>query len=420
MQLVMIGANQRTAAVALREQLAFGVAELPQALAALRQVVDEGFIVSTCNRVEVYAVVGDDMPGARLLQGFLAGWHNLDVEELTDHLVTLQGSDVVRHLCRLAAGLDSMVLGEDQIVGQLKDALASAQKSSSLGPVLQRLLQGALTAGKAVRTQTGIARSRLSVVSVALDLARTTLGGLDARHVLIVGAGQMAELALKHLRGAPTRSICVINRTPVRATALAERYGIGSRPFEELEQALHEADVVISCTSSPEVVLRAEMVARAMAERQSPLLLLDLAVPRDIERPAAELAGVRLYDVDDMQAICAANREARAAEIERADTLIEQAVGGYMEWWASQQATPTIRALRARAEAIRAAEVQRTLARLPELSQHEQDAIHALSAAIINKLLHQPITTLKEPANGELIGAVHRLFQIPDYDQVTS
>jgi glutamyl-tRNA reductase len=399
--------------VVVRERLAFSAETQQEALLALRHHADEGFIISTCNRVEVGGLVGP--AGAQALMRFLAEWHRVPLEHLAPHLYTFSGADAVRHLDRLAAGLDSMVLGEDQIMVQLKAALAEAQAAGATGQRLNRLLHSALAAGKLVRTRTEIARSRVSSVSVALDLARQQLGDLDGQRVLIVGAGKITDLALKHLRGASPRSIVLINRTFERARDLAASYGAQALPFEQLEAALMQADLVICCTASAEPVLSAAMVERALAERVEPLVLLDLAVPRDIDPQVRALPGARLFGIDDLELICEANRAARAGEVERAEALIADEVAKFMDWWATQEVVPTIRALRERAEAIRLAEIERTLAKLPDLSPRQQDAIQALSAAIINKLLHQPISTLKDPdSGGQLARAVQQLFQLTE------
>ena len=415
MQLVITGVHQRTAPIAVRERLAFSVASTPDALNALRAYASEGFILSTCNRVEVYGLVGPDTAGDRVLRQFLAEWHHLAPEELMPHAYTFTGADAVRHVFRLAAGLDSMVLGEEQILAQLKAALARAQAAGTAGQLISRLLQNALATGKLVRTHTGIARNPVSVVSVALDMARNALGGLAERHVLVIGAGRMAELALKHLRSAVPRSVAIVNRTIAHSQALAAAYGAQVWPFEHLVEALHRADVAISCTSAPDIILGADAIARALDGRDTGLLLLDLAVPRDIDRQAAAIPGVRLIDVDDLQAVCAANRAARASEVDAAEALVESEVARFMEWWAMQEVVPTIRALRERAEAIRMAELERTLAKLPDLSPREQQAIQALSAAIVNKLLHQPIASLKEAGTGsQLAQAVQQLFRLKE------
>lgn len=412
MQLVLIGLHQRTAPLALREQLARVATDLPGALERLRTVADQGFVLSTCNRIELCALVGaprDEHDVRRLL----LEWDELASDELLPHVYTLTGDEAVRHLFRVAAGLDSMVVGEAQIVAQIKAAMDAAHEAGMLGPVLHRLLQSALGAGKRVRTQTGIARAPVSVVSVALDLARQALGPLAGRRVTLVGAGRMAELALKHLHADRTIDIRVVGRTTARAAALATRYGVASAPLAELEAAVRASDLVISCTSSPEVVLDAALVERATEGRGAPLLLLDLAVPRDVDPRAAALPHAKLVDVDDLQAVSEANRATRRAEIADAEALLHAEAERFTEWWAAQRVVPTIRALVERAEAIREAELRRTLARLPELPPREQAAIQALSAAIVNKLLHEPITTLKDPHfGGELADAVQQLFQL--------
>ncbi|HEY1015295.1 MAG TPA: glutamyl-tRNA reductase [Herpetosiphonaceae bacterium] len=412
MQLVVVGAHQRTAPVAIRERLAFPEQSLQPALQALRMHAAEACIISTCNRVEVYGLVDQADPG-RALRSFLAQWHGLDEDELTPHLYTFCGADAARHLLRTAAGLDSMALGEDQIMAQLKAALGQAQAAAALGPLLQRLLASALATGKQVRAQTGIARAQLSVVSVALQLARQTLGGLDGQRVLVVGAGRTAELALKHLKSERLAGLQLVSRTLERTQALAERFGAAAWPLDELPAALSRADVVIACTSAETLVIEAAQVQAAAAGRSTPLLLLDLAVPRDIDRQVAALPGVRLFDVDDMQAVSAANRAARAAEIGAAEAIVNKETDKFMAWWSSQEVLPTIRALREHAEAIRAAELQRALARLPELSEEAQATVAALTSAIINKLLHHPITTLKAPeSDAQLAQAAQQLFQL--------
>jgi glutamyl-tRNA reductase len=414
-QFVIVGTHQRTCPVVVRERLAFGAETMGEALRALRRYADEGFIVSTCNRVEVAGLVADGAEGELTLMRFLADWHGVPIEHLASHLYSFSGADAVRHLFRLAAGLDSMVLGEDQIMVQLKSALAEAQAAGATGQRANRLLHSALAAGKLVRTRTAIARSRVSTVSVALDIAREQLGDLRARRVLIVGGGKIAELALKHLHDEPPRSLVLINRTFERARDLAHGYGAQAQPFEQLEDALRQADLVVSCTAAPHVVIGAAAVERALAGRGEPMVLLDLAVPRDIDPLVAELAGAQLFGIDDMRAIGEANRAARAAAVEQAEALVSAEVAKFMQWWATQQVMPTIRALRERAEAIRLAEIERTLAKLPDLSPRQQEAIHALSAAIVNKLLHQPITTLKDPdSDGQLARAVQQLFQLTE------
>lgn len=411
MQLVTTGIHQRTAHVELRERLAFDDATLGAALRELRLFTSEACILSTCNRVEVFALMDDEADPSELAL-FFADWHHLDANVIAPHLFVKTGEDAVRHMFRLAAGLDSMVIGEEQILGQIRTALQAATDADALGPHLRRMIESALAAGKLARTKTNIARLNLSVVSVAVDLAHQSVGTFDQKRVLVVGAGRMAELAIKHLHGV-VAELTVTNRTACRAAVLAERYGVQHAPFEQLATLLHQHDIVVSCTASPGPVFHVEQIAQAAAGRAHPLVLLDLAVPRDIDPEAAALPNVLLFDVDAMQAISAANRAARAAEIGTAEALVCIEVEKFMAWWASQRIVPTIRALRERAEEIRAAEVQRTLARLPHLGPSEQAAIGALSAAIVNKLLHTPIASLKNPHDSDdLVMAVQRLFQL--------
>lgn len=411
MQLVITGIHQRTTPVAVREQLAFDQESMAAALHALREQVIEACILSTCNRVEIYAVLDDNADPASLAR-FLGDWHALDFDALAPHVYTYVDGEAVRHLFRLAAGLDSMVLGEEQIMGQIRGAMQAAVEALALGPTLRRLIDGALAAGKLVRTKTGIARLNLSVVSVAVDIARRAGGTLHDRHVLIIGAGRMAELALKHLH-AQAGGVTVISRTDTRAAALAERFGAHSAPFAELETCLATCDVVLSCTSAPGLVVNAAQLEPIVSKRETSLVLLDLAVPRDIDPQTAALPNTILFDVDAMQAICDANRKTRAGEVDAAEELVCGEVEKFMLWWTNQKIVPTIKALRERAEEIRTAELERTLARLPNLAPNEQAVIGALSAAIVNKLLHMPIASLKNPQHAdELAVAVQRLFQL--------
>ncbi|WP_448545019.1 glutamyl-tRNA reductase [Roseiflexus sp.] len=421
MQITLIGVHQRNTPVTVRERLAFALNELPDALLALHQRVDEGFILSTCNRVEVCAVTREPVADDEILISFLSEQRGVDAAVFAPSLYIHRNEAVVRHLYRLAAGLDSMVLGEDQIVGQVKEALAIAHAAGAIGPVLHRVLHGALAAGKQARANTGIAAGHVSVVSVALDAMRRFPDLLAQGRVLVIGAGHIAELALKHLRAAGASNITVINRTAARAQTLANHYDVAWRSWSDLEDALAMSDIVVSCTSAPGIVLSQQMVERAAAGRSTPLLLFDLAVPRDIDQGVAEIPGVYLHDVDALEPICRTNRALRAAEAERAETIIEGEVAKFMEWWAVQQAVPTIRALRKRAEDIRDAEIRRALARCPELSPQQRETVIALSTAIINKLLHEPIVALRDPeASGELLTAVRRLFNIDDTAVYTS
>ena len=411
MQIVVVGAHQRTAPMIIRERLAFTAAELPAALQKLAEHTHEAFILSTCNRVEVYAVCAQG-DGGRVLRQFLAEHHAISLEELTPYVYTLSGEDAVRHLFRVAAGLDSMALGEDQIMVQIKSSLEAATEAQTLGPLLHRLVTTALTAGKQVRTRTELSRAQLSVVSVALQLGRVQLGSFAGKRMALLGSGRTAELTLKHLRKEAPQVI-ISGRTAGNVTALAQRYDAQASRLDDLATLLAEVDVLVCCTSSPEPLVTRAMLEQVIPQRTTPLVILDLAVPRDVEREAGALAGVTLIDVDDMQSVCDTNRAARAAEVSSAENIVDQQLQKFMHWWATREVLPTIRALRSHAEAIRQSEVERALNRLSSLSDADQQAVQALTVAIVNKLLHDPITTLKEPQAGEeLAQATQQLFRL--------
>ena len=412
MTIIVVGVNQQTAPVAIRERLAFGPEDLPAALAQLGTVAAEGFILSTCNRVEIYALVGHAESGSRAIARFLAESRGCSIEAITPHLYEHVHTAAVRHLFGVAAGLDSMVLGEDQILAQVKQALAPAQQAGTLGALLHRLGHAALETGKQVRTRTALNRTPLSVVSVALGLATTHLGDLSRRSVVVVGAGRTAVLALKHLAGIGPAHVTVINRTQARAAALAAPYQAAVLPWADLDAALLDADLVVSCTGAPEAVIRATTVQRAMAGRANcPLVCLDLAVPRDVEPTAAAVPGVTLYDVDSLQAICADNRRQRAHEIGHAQAVVGTATERFMAWWQARAVAPTIQALRGHAETIRDAELARTLTKLAHLPPADQAAVQYLAEALVNKLLHQPVTVLKTaPEGANMAQVVQELF----------
>jgi glutamyl-tRNA reductase len=415
LHLIVTGIHQRATALPLRERFAFDEATLPVALEALRREVAEGMILATCNRVEAYALVRDEAAGKAALPAFLARWHDLPIDLVRQTFTTRTGDEVVRHLFRLTAGLDSMVLGEDQIVGQVKDAHAAARAAGTAGKILNRLVSGALAASKRVRTQTGIASHPVSVVSVALDLAHREIGDLTDQCCLIVGAGHMAELALRSLHARRVPAITIVNRTYARAAHLANRYGVAAQPMTALPDALAASDVVLCAIATPEPLITPDVVqASANGHRR---LMLDLSVPRGIDPASVSSGRDRLYDIDDLQAISDCNAASRAAEIAKAEALIDVEVQKFLLWLAQASRTPTIRALRAQADEIRSAEVRRALARLPALSEAERAAVEYLGTAIVNKLLHRALVAIKDPEHGdEVAQMLDRIFHLEKED----
>lgn len=413
MQLLAVGLDHRSAPLALRERIAVPGDRIAEALGQLKSRVSEGFVLSTCNRTEYYAVVGHAETGALSLADTIRAVSGVPADEVDPHLEIYAHEEAVRHLFRVAAGLESMVPGEDQILAQLKAAVDRASTLDALGATTHRLATSALAAGKRVRTGTGIARHSLSVVSVALQVATDALGSLEGQRVLIVGAGSTAELAVRHLTSRDVASIAVAGRNADRVAALAARFGCVPVAWEELSTAMRDADLIISCTSAPSVVIGADDVAAAVATRDgaTPLAILDLAVPRDVAPAAGEVASVRLWDVDDLQAICDDNRRRRADELARAEAITESEVERFMAWWSARQLAPTITALIAHADEIRDSELERVLARMPELDAQQVQLVRSFATRLVGKLLHQPLTVLKEdPEGANMAHVVRALF----------
>jgi glutamyl-tRNA reductase len=429
MDLFVIGISHKTAPVALRERLAVIPAEVE---GVLRQLADlpamrEAALVSTCNRVEIYGVSPSCDQALSEIRGLLAaqlagaGASVSATEEaraMGRHLYARLGREAVHHLFRVAASLDSLVVGEPQILGQIKEAFEIALRAGTAGPVLGFLFPRAFRVARKVRRDTAIAEQPVSVSSVAVDLARQVWGGFDQRRVLLVGAGKMADLAARALRSHGAE-IAVTNRTRGRADELAARLGGSVEPFERLDMALVMADIVISSTGAREPVLRRPLLAEVQrARRGRPLVLIDIAVPRNVEPEVAELDGVFLFDIDDLQKELAANLQDRRQEAARAEALVEGELGRFLATHRGRAAGPTIAALRARFQSVARNEAERTLAGLSGADERARRAVLALADAIVGKLLHAPSLALKrEAAEGgervDLFTAAHRLFELP-------
>lgn len=400
MVILALGVHYKSAPVAVRERVAFAPDDLPTALAALREYVAEGAILSTCNRTEIYALVGHVHSGGKNLRRFLSESRGVPAADLEPYLRWYCQEEAVRHLFRVAAGLDSMVLGEPQILGQVREAWTLARQAGSLGPVLENLFREAVVVGKRARRETGISRHAVSVSSAAVILARQVVGDLTGCTVAVIGVGKMGEQAAELLVENGARRLLVLNRTAARAQDLADRLGGQALPLDRLAEALVQADVVITSTGAPTPIVTAALVESLLARRAGrPLCLIDIAVPRDVEPAVGRLPRVRLYNIDDLQAVCTANLGERAREADRVEALVAEHVERFRLWWQAREVVPTIAALRQRAEEIRQAELARALARLGHLSERDRQVVSALSVAIVNKLLHRPITRLKEVAD---------------------
>jgi len=398
MDLLVVGVNHHTAPVEVRERLAFADEELPAALETLmaEDSLREAMILSTCNRVEVWAAAEAPAAVREVLANHLAKARGVDPETLRPLLYAREGLEAVAHLFRVAASLDSMVVGEPQILGQVKAAYAQAHAAGAAGPLLSRAVHAAFRAAKRIRTETAIARSAVSVSYAAVELARKIFGDLGGKAVLLLGAGEMSELAARHFRDRGIARLLVANRTPGRAEELARQ--IGGEALPSLEAALHnaEADIVLCSTAAPGyLVTRVDAQRLLAARRHRPVFFIDIAVPRNVEPSVNELDGAYLYDIDDLQAVVESNRKEREREAERAEALVLEELDRFAGRLADRAAVPTIRSLRERVEEIRQEELARTLGRLKEASPETRAAVEALSASLVNKILHTPIQRLK-------------------------
>lgn len=398
MTLTLIGVNHKTAPIELRERIAISREELPETTRALAAVpgVAECMIVSTCNRVEIIASI--ESPDADLT-AFLHRHFGLDPALLAPHIYQHRDQEAVRHLFRVAASLDSMVVGEPQILGQVKEAFAVARASGTVGAHLEHLLQSAFAAAKKVRSETEIGSNSVSIASVAVELARKIFGSLQGRTVFLVGAGKMSELAARHLVQQGAGAILVTNRTQERARQLAEPFNGRVIPFDQLYEAATEADIVISSTGAPHPIFRREHGQAFMHRRRNrPMFFIDIAVPRDVDPAVNKLDGIFVYDIDDLQAVAASHLAERSREAGDAEALVAAEVERFHQRQRTVNVAPAIVALQRQAEDIRQAELRRVQARLGTLTAEQVAALETLTRGLVNKFLHPPMQALKQAA----------------------
>jgi glutamyl-tRNA reductase len=397
--LFVAGMSHRTAPVAMREQLVLEEEKIREILADLvgRGLFEEVMILSTCNRVEVYGVAA--VPGEARSQAFsrLGSQRGLSGRDLEPRLYTLTGEEAALHAFRVGASLDSMVLGEPQILGQVKDAFALAQAAGTAGPILHALMSQTFSVAKRVRSETEVGRLAVSISYAAVELARKIFEGLEGKAVLLVGAGEMSELAARHLVDQGALPVYVTNRTWGRAEELARGLGGIPVPFEQLESTLPLVDIVVTSTAAPEPIVTAAAVRAALqARRGRPLFLIDIAVPRNVEAAVNDIENAFCYDIDDLRSVVEANLKERQREAVRAQALLEREVAKFADRLRQLEVVPTIVSLRQKLEGIRRAEVERALARLPGAAEETRRVMEALSQAIINKVLHAPMVKLKD------------------------
>jgi len=400
-ELLALGMSHKTAPVALRERLAFTEAQAvefaEQAIAGPE--VSEAVVISTCNRTEVYLVVGDAVQAEADVLGMLARRASIRPTELAQEIYSPRNCEAARQLYRVTSGLESMIVGEAEIQGQVKRAYEAALAAGTTGPLSNRLFAAALTTGKRVRSETGIGSSRVSVPSVAVDLAQDVLGGLTDRRVMLLGAGETSELTAQALANQGVGTIFVANRHADRALSLAQRFGGSVVGLDKLPEQLIEADIVVSSTSSPHPILGAEELALVMAERRErggrPLLLIDIAVPRDIDSRCADLEGVSLYDIDDLQAVVRRNLGAREEIVPQAEEIVEEEIKRFARWLGQAETLPTVAALRRRGEEIVERVLSENEGRWEAASERDLMRVEAVARAVLNRLLHEPTIRLR-------------------------
>jgi len=425
-QIVIVGLNHRTAPVEVRERLAFPADTIGHALRTLVEPrwIAEGAILSTCNRVEVCVLAEEGYRGTESVKEFLSAFHGISLRELDSYLYHQAEEEAVRHLFRVASSLDSMVLGEPQILGQVKDAYGYASEFKAIGPVLDKFFTKAFSVAKRVRTETRVANSAVSVSYAAVELARKILGDLSDKTVMLIGAGEMCELAARHLLSAGAKGLLVTNRTFERAVRLAEEFDATPVRFEELQTHLKRADIVLSSTGAPHFILRRDDIEEVIRIRRNrPMFLIDMAVPRDIDPDANQIDNVYAYDIDDLNNVIETNLEERQREAAKAEEIVNAEVATFLRWLEAQQVTPTIVSLRRKCEEIKAAEVEKALAALGAVDPKTRKVVESLASAVLNKVLHAPIASLKRDSGmrrpSEMVAVVREIFDLPAQEQET-
>ena len=417
MNIILIGMNHKTAPLDIRERLSLACGDDINPLKEIMKIpqIREVMYLATCNRVEVFAHALDTEVSVERLKEFIFNHGNLSAEEMSRCLYVYFDQDAVRHLFRVASSIDSLVMGEPQILGQVKDAYRRSVEHNSTGVILNKIIHHAFRTAKRVRTETGIAGNAVSVSFAAVALAKKIFGNLKGKTILLVGAGEMSELAARHLIGNGVDHILIANRTYARAAQMAEDFHGTAVEFDLLPEKLRDVDIVITSTGAPGYVITVPVIEAALRRRKNRLLfLIDIAVPRDIDPAAGDLDNVYLYNIDNLQDIVDENMKNRRNEGEKAEAVIEEEVAKYLEWYNALEVVPTIVSLRQKLEAIVKGELARSGSWLQNLTEEEQKYIEILAGSIINKILHDPITGLKEESQDQsalpYIAAVRRLF----------
>ncbi|OKP87594.1 glutamyl-tRNA reductase [Paenibacillus sp. P32E] len=404
MHIVVVGLNYRTAPVEVREQFAFAERDLPAALHQLMQTksVLEGVVVATCNRTEIYVVVDRLHMCGYFIRSYMEQWFGVKSDVFAQHMYIYEDEQAIAHLFRVTCGLDSMVIGETQILGQVRSAFLTAQGEGVTGTWFNRLFKQAVTLGKRAHSETSIGESAVSVSYAAVELGKRIFGMFSGKRVLILGAGKMSELTVKHLYSSGAAEVIVANRTLSRAVELAEKFSGKPSTIEQALQHLDEVDIVISSTGADGYVLTAAQVAENMKRRPSrPLFMIDIAVPRDIDPAAASVPDVFLYDIDDLEGIVETNLEMRRTEAAKIEVMIEAELEDFQMWLKTMGVRPVIRALQDKSNGIYEDTMDSLFNKLPELDEHQRKVIRRLTKSIVNQMMHDPINVIKELSGGK-------------------
>ncbi|MFL6465644.1 MAG: glutamyl-tRNA reductase [Bryobacteraceae bacterium] len=426
MRLALAGINHRTAPVQVREKLALRSEEIPAALLDMQtRGAKEVLVLSTCNRVEVTATLAEEFSTDRLLESIVVNRQDLSLESVRPYLYVYEDAEAIRHLFRVASSLDSMIVGEPQILGQLKQAYSQAREQGTIGTVLDTVLTRAFNVAKRIRTETDVGQNAVSVSYAAVELAREIFGSLNRKRVLIIGAGKMSEGAARHLLRAGVTEILVTNRTPQRAQQMAEAFRGEVVPYEIFPQRLAEMDIVIASSGAPNYVITSSLMQQVIEERKNqPVFLIDIAVPRNVEPQVNAIEHAFLYDIDDLQRLAERNLQTRREVAQQAENIVAEEVARLEIRLRARDVTPTILSLQEQLEAIRQEVLLRYRGRLGALTPEQEEAIQALTRGIVNKIAHGPISEIRRHAaaqttedapQGELISAVRRMFRLRDH-----
>jgi glutamyl-tRNA reductase len=417
MKVFVAGLNHKIADVDVREKLAFNGPKLQEGLTRFKELpeVHEAIILSTCNRVELYANVKDNQRAAEAVKTFLSEFHNINRSSLDTGLYIYDGVNAVRHIFRVASSLDSMVVGEPQILGQLKDAFELALSQKTTGILLNKLMKKAISVAKRVRTETRIAENAVSISFAAVELAKKIFTDLSKRVFMLLGAGEMAELAAKHLISSGVKEVLVSNRTYERACDLAKEFNGKPVRFDEFIDEMSRADIVICSTGAPSYIVTKSQMQKVMKERkQRQVFLIDISVPRNLDPEINDLDNVYLYNVDDLQGVVDSNLFERKKEADKAEKIIDEELETFLKWQSTLDSVPTIIAIREKAEEIKKEELDKFFHKMPGMGQKEREAIEYMAAALINKMIHPPTAALKDDSEDKdvLVATIRKLYGI--------